>query len=40
MGTLTKSEVRLIHCVVYTEGSQVISSRKYCISFSEDGFCL
>ena len=26
--------------IVYIEGSQVVISKKYCISLSEDGFCL
>ena len=32
--------IRLGWFIVYIEGSQVIVSKKYLISFSEDQFCL
>ena len=35
----TYNKIRMVHCL-YIEGLQVIISKKYCISFSEDLFCL
>ena len=34
----TYNKVRMVHCIY--QGPQVIISKKYCISFSEDRFCL